>query len=327
MNGTMPIQTYNPAVPMSMGAPAPVPTSQPAQRNPVPMVPASSYGYTQPTYNPVDYNQPAQPVQQPGQNFYGQYMAPVSQAPASPTNFYPTSTLGAPYAPPSTVSNTSHSSLHSFQDYKPDKAWNDPPMVIKKDKPATKTSEPSTPFVAPLYGVPPAGNPQGDVGAPGAPMSNYGNFYNPQEHQAPINSGYQPPQVSQAPVPKPAPEPTPVAPKAPLPAEHQLLKDVLDNLVRNCVSRANNAQMKRKLDDVAKKLDVLYDRLREHALSDSVLQGLHQIVAYVNQNDYNSVLVIISNMVSQGNFSEISTFMPGIKMLIQSATQLQVYSS
>lgn len=53
--------------------------------------------------------------------------------------------------------------------------------------------------------------------------------------------------------------------------------------------------------------------------------GLHQIVQSVQQYDYNAGLAVYTQMVSQGNFSEISSFMPGLKMLIQSAAHLQVY--
>lgn len=88
---------------------------------------------------------------------------------------------------------------------------------------------------------------------------------------------------------------------------------------------ASNAQMKRKLDDVSRKLEVLYDRLRENRLSQSVVLGLHQIVQAVQQYDYNTALQIYTQMISQANFSEISSFMPGLKVLIQSAMQLNVY--
>ena len=60
-------------------------------------------------------------------------------------------------------------------------------------------------------------------------------------------------------------------------------------------------------------------------LSPAVTLGLHQIVQAIQQYDYNTGLGIYTQMVSQGNFSEISSFMPGLKMLIQSASQLQVY--
>ena len=61
-------------------------------------------------------------------------------------------------------------------------------------------------------------------------------------------------------------------------------------------------------------------------LSPAVLQGLHQIVGSLQQYDYNSGLALYTQMVSQGNFSEISSFMPGLKVLIQSAAHMQVYA-
>ncbi|ESO89042.1 hypothetical protein LOTGIDRAFT_106381 [Lottia gigantea] len=84
-------------------------------------------------------------------------------------------------------------------------------------------------------------------------------------------------------------------------------------------------QMKRKLEDVCRKLEILYDKLREDTLSQNVLMGLHQIVQYIQQFDYNTCLSIQTQMISQGNFSEISAFMPGVKVLLQTASQLQVY--
>ncbi|KAJ8319233.1 hypothetical protein KUTeg_004324 [Tegillarca granosa] len=63
----------------------------------------------------------------------------------------------------------------------------------------------------------------------------------------------------------------------------------------------------------------------EHILSPNVVMGLHQIVQAIRQYDYNTGLQIYTQMVSQGNFSEISSFMPGLKVLLQSAMHLQVY--
>ena len=60
-------------------------------------------------------------------------------------------------------------------------------------------------------------------------------------------------------------------------------------------------------------------------LSQTVILGLHQIVQAVQQYDYHTALQVYTQMVSQGNFSEISSFMPGLKMLIQSAMQMNVY--
>lgn len=60
-------------------------------------------------------------------------------------------------------------------------------------------------------------------------------------------------------------------------------------------------------------------------LNPSILTGIHQIVSAIKQYDYQSGLAVHSHLVSQGNFSEISAFMPGLKMLMQTALQLQVF--
>ena len=60
-------------------------------------------------------------------------------------------------------------------------------------------------------------------------------------------------------------------------------------------------------------------------LTPNVIMGLHQMVQAIQQYDYATGLAYHTQMVSQGNFSEISSFMPGIKVLMQTATQLGVY--
>lgn len=284
---------------------------------------ASGYGVN--TYNPLDYS--AQTVQ-PTYGYGGQYSTGAVSEPIStpgytnPTgaNMYQNTSQG--YGQVS--AGGTQSNIHSFQDSKPDKAWNDPPMVVKKDKPKPQPNEVS-PITNPIYGSQPQSLDQG----PAASQMSYGNFYNPQEYKpepqkfsAPVAPTYTNSHVTPKP---PAPEPVKEVPKAPIPEEHKVLQDIFDNLVHNCQAKANNAQMKRKLDDVTKKLQILYDRLRENSLSPAVIQGLHQIVQSVQQYDYNTGLSIYTQMVSQGNFSEISSFMPGLKMLIQSASHLQVY--
>ncbi|CAH1795496.1 unnamed protein product, partial [Owenia fusiformis] len=129
------------------------------------------------------------------------------------------------------------------------------------------------------------------------------------------------PPTERAPTPEP---PKPVV-KAPIPAEHQILHDIFENLAKQCMGKASNAQMKRKLDDVNKKLEALYDRLRENRLSSNVTLGLHQIIQAIQQFDYQTGLSIHTQMITQGNFSEISSFMPGLKVLMQAASNLQVY--
>jgi len=60
-------------------------------------------------------------------------------------------------------------------------------------------------------------------------------------------------------------------------------------------------------------------------LSPSTITGLHQIVQAIQQYDYNTALAYHAHIVGGGSFTEISAFMPGVKSLIQTAQQLQVY--
>ena len=53
--------------------------------------------------------------------------------------------------------------------------------------------------------------------------------------------------------------------------------------------------------------------------------GLHQIAAAIQAYDYATGMGYHTMMISQGNFSEISSFMPSIKTLVQTAMHLQVY--
>lgn len=104
-------------------------------------------------------------------------------------------------------------------------------------------------------------------------------------------------------------------------------------------------QTKRKLDDVSKRLELLYDLLRENRvsrweknlssgfnsefilqkLSPTTLESLNQLVQFIQIGDYGNGLGLHTQMVSGPDFSKIASFMPGIKILLQLAMQLQVY--
>ena len=60
-------------------------------------------------------------------------------------------------------------------------------------------------------------------------------------------------------------------------------------------------------------------------LSVNVIEGLHHIVQAMQAHDYNTAHAYYGHMVSQGNFSEISPFMPGVKILLQTAMQMNVF--
>ena len=54
--------------------------------------------------------------------------------------------------------------------------------------------------------------------------------------------------------------------------------------------------------------------------------GLHTIVAQCCQSfDYPTALATVNSLVSTGSFTVLSEFLPGVKVLIQVASQLGVY--
>ena len=55
-----------------------------------------------------------------------------------------------------------------------------------------------------------------------------------------------------------------------------------------------------------------------------ILSGLHEIAQGILTYDYQTGLSVHKRLVSSVYFSEISTFMPGLKVLLQVAVQLRV---
>ncbi|XP_033840217.1 protein transport protein Sec31A isoform X2 [Periophthalmus magnuspinnatus] len=109
-----------------------------------------------------------------------------------------------------------------------------------------------------------------------------------------------------------------------IPSEHLVLKSTFDSLVQRCQLAAGDPQTKRKLDDAAKRLGSLYDKLRDQSLSPHILNGLHEISRCVAAQSYQRGLEVHTQIVSSSNFSEISGFMPILKVLMTIATRLGV---
>ncbi|CAN8020560.1 unnamed protein product [Ixodes persulcatus] len=200
--------------------------------------------------------------------------------------------------------------------------WNDPPPV----RPSTKQTAAAIPtfdltahIMTPQIGAPAPtmgeAPPPGFLGGYVPPL---GQQFVPQQPSLPSGAMGGPPAPQVCP-------PVPVKEKGPIPPENQVLQDTFEDLRQNCVQAATNPQVRRKLDDVARKLEHLYDRLRENVLSAATTHGLHQIVQMIQQGDYAAALGIHSHLVSTSNFSETSSFMPGLKALLQVAQQLGVF--
>uniref|UniRef100_A0A8D3BXL3 Protein transport protein Sec31A n=1 Tax=Scophthalmus maximus TaxID=52904 RepID=A0A8D3BXL3_SCOMX len=109
-----------------------------------------------------------------------------------------------------------------------------------------------------------------------------------------------------------------------IPAEHMVLKSTFDSLVQRCQLAAGDPQTKRKLDDAAKRLGFLYDKLREQSLSHNILNGLHEISRCVASQNYQRGLEVHTQVVTSSNFSEISAFMPILKVVMTIANKLGV---
>lgn len=194
--------------------------------------------------------------------------------------------------------------------------WNDPPPLVSRPKTVqphvTESNYQTGAITQPLIG---GSVPDSTPAAP-APVA------------APSWTGFQPapPVQYEAPAPPVQAASLPIEPALPpMPQEHQPIKDVLDMLVVRCQQAANHPQVRRKLEDVQKKLDILYNKLRREVLSGPTLQGLHQIIQHIRAYDYSSCMQVISGLIAGGSFSELADFMPGIKVLLQVAHQTGVY--
>ncbi|XP_024430659.3 protein transport protein Sec31A isoform X7 [Desmodus rotundus] len=231
----------------------------------------------------------------------------------------------------------------------PQNGWNDPPALnrVPKKKKMPENFMPPIPITSPITN--PLGDPQSQMlqqqpSAP-VPLSNQASF--PQPHlaggqpsfpgmQQPLGQPGMPPSFS-----KPNIEGAPGAPigntiqhvqslptekitKKPIPDEHLILKTTFEDLIQRCLSSATDPQTKRKLDDASKRLEFLYDKLREQTLSPTIINGLHSIARSIEMRNYSEGLTIHTHIVSTSNFSETSAFMPVLKVVLTQANKLGV---
>ncbi|XP_034563318.1 protein transport protein Sec31A isoform X1 [Notolabrus celidotus] len=260
-----------------------------------PMSPTSQPGAPVPMYPGALHNQGPAP--------------PMASGPYNPLGSgYPQGGPGAPaakpYAPPVAPPPIGFFPwLNSQSDNQgPQEGWNDPPAVRggprKKKVPDNYT--PPAPITAPVMGFP--------VEAP-----------QPHDHtQVPPGAPQEPSMQLLQQLPAERVE------QKEIPADHMVLKSTFDSLVQRCQLAARDPQTKRKLDDAAKRLGYLYDKLREQTLSHNILNGLHEISRCVASQNYQRGLEVHTQVVSSSNFSEISAFMPILKVLMTIANKLGV---
>nr|XP_014993901.2 protein transport protein Sec31A isoform X17 [Macaca mulatta] len=234
------------------------------------------------------------------------------------------------------------------QPQRPQNGWNDPPALnrVPKKKKTPENFMPPVPITSPIMN--PLGDPQSQMlqqqpSAP-IPLSSQSSF--PQPHlsggqpfhgiQQPLGQTGMPPSFS-----KPNIEGAPGAPigntfqhvqslptkkitKKPIPDEHLILKTTFEDLIQRCLSSATDPQTKRKLDDASKRLEFLYDKLREQTLSPTITSGLHSIARSIETRNYSEGLTMHTHIVSTSNFSETSAFMPVLKVVLTQANKLGV---
>ncbi|XP_059325913.1 protein transport protein Sec31A isoform X4 [Ammospiza nelsoni] len=230
---------------------------------------------------------------------------------------------------------------------RPQNGWNDPPTLNRaaKKKKVPENFLPPVPITAPIMN--PLADPQSQMQQPQAPAPpSFQPAHLPAGHMV-LQGGFQP--AAQPPGPstmaptasKPSTEGAPGAPignaiqhvqalptekitKKPIPEEHLILKTTFEALIQRCLLSASDPQTKRKLDDANKRLEFLYDKLREQTLSPTIISGLHNIVKSIETRNYQEGLNIHTHIVSTSNFSETSAFMPVLKVVLTQANKLGV---
>ncbi|XP_076782501.1 protein transport protein Sec31A isoform X19 [Arvicanthis niloticus] len=336
----------------------------PPYPQPQPYQPAQQYSFgtggsavyqpQQPVAPPASNAYPNTPYISPVASYSGQPQMYTAQQASSPTSssassFPPPPSSGAsfqhggPGAPPSSSAYALPPGTTG-----PQNGWNDPPALnrVQKKKKMPENFMPPVPITSPIMN--PSGDPQSQVlqqqpSAPG-PLSSHASF--PQPHltsgqpfhgvQQPLAQAGMPPSFS-----KPNTEGAPGAPigntiqhvqalptekitKKPIPYEHLILKTTFEDLIQRCLSSATDPQTRRKLDDASKRLEFLYDKLREQTLSPTIINGLHSIARSIETRNYSEGLCVHTHIVSTSNFSETSAFMPVLKVVLSQASKLGV---
>ncbi|XP_031659053.1 protein transport protein Sec31A isoform X7 [Oncorhynchus kisutch] len=320
--------TGGPAIysPLQYSAPPP-----PSFSSSSPQAPAPGFmpQYTQqPLYPPPSMGQPvssAPPFSPPPLSSGASFQ---HGGPGSPASYMP------PLPPTGSSEGYNPDTTCFMEGEGPQNGWNDPPTLsrVPKKKKVPENYTPPSPIMAPIFSPLGAGDPQQPPYMP--------------PHQAP----YQGMQQQMAPPPMNpgmlktrggSVEGAPGAPTGdtiqplqsipaekitmkPIPDEHLVLKNTFEGLIHKCLAAATDPQTKRKLDDANKRLEALYDKLREQTLSPAIIGGLHNMVQCIESRSYVESLNIHTHIVSSSNFSETSAFMPVLKVVLTQANKLGV---
>ncbi|XP_042158059.1 protein transport protein Sec31A isoform X2 [Oncorhynchus tshawytscha] len=304
-------------------------------------------------YSPLQYSAPPPPSfsssspQAPAPGFMPQY----TQQP-----LYPPPSMGQPvssappFSPPPLSSGASfqHGGPGSPASYMPplpptgssgpQNGWNDPPTLnrVPKKKKVPENYTPPSPIMAPIFSPLGAGDPQQPPYMPPRQAQNQAPYQGMQQQMAPppMNPGMLKTRGGSVEGAPGAPTGDTIQPlqsipaekitMKPIPDEHLVLKNTFEGLIHKCLAAATDPQTKRKLDDANKRLEALYDKLREQTLSPAIIGGLHNMVQCIESRSYVESLNIHTHIVSSSNFSETSAFMPVLKVVLTQANKLGV---
>uniref|UniRef100_A0A3Q2P128 Protein transport protein Sec31A n=1 Tax=Fundulus heteroclitus TaxID=8078 RepID=A0A3Q2P128_FUNHE len=317
--------------PLQYSSAAP-PQSPPAEPSSLPHPPGFLSQYTQPVPS-----QPAAPPLYPGQ-------PPVSQGMSSShPPFSPTSSSFS--APPSSGAPFQHGGPGSPVSYMPP-PLHPPPSGVPgtrldaENRSVPENYTPPAPITAPIL-TPLGADTQAQPMSSGAPQAMVQGLHGAQVQYSGMHQTQLPSQAKNPPMPNSSMEGAPGAPtgdavqplqsipaekitKKPIPDEHLVLKTTFEGLIQKCLTVATDPQTKRKLDDANKRLEALYDKLREQTLSPAIIGGLHNIARTIESRSYAEGLNIHTHIVSNSNFSETSAFMPVLKVVLTQANKLGV---
>ncbi|XP_036833452.1 protein transport protein Sec31A isoform X2 [Oncorhynchus mykiss] len=323
--------TGGPAIysPLQYSAPPP-----PSFSSSSPQAPAPGFmpQYTQqPLYPPPSMGQPvssAPPFSPPPLSSGASFQ---HGGPGSPASYMP------PLPPTGSSEGYNPDTTCFMEGEGPQNGWNDPPTlsrVPKKKVPENYT--PPSPIMAPIFSPLGAGDPQQPPYMPPGQAQNQAPYQGMQQQMAPppMNPGMLKTRGGSVEGAPGAPTGDTIQPlqsipaekitMKPIPDEHLVLKNTFEGLIHKCLAAATDPQTKRKLDDANKRLEALYDKLREQTLSPAIIGGLHNMVQCIESRSYVESLNIHTHIVSSSNFSETSAFMPVLKVVLTQANKLGV---
>ncbi|XP_007530356.1 protein transport protein Sec31B [Erinaceus europaeus] len=229
-----------------------------------------------------------------------------SQPPAPPVSFPIMHPPGGPGGPcfsalPNTGILTPHTGLQ-------DSLKNAPvPKGNRQEKKLPETFLPPTTITAPVMNL--TSEPRGILSSqPPVPSVGHAPPGAPGEHSLqPLQQ--QPPEKTE---------------RKELPPEHQSLKTSFEALVQRCALCATDLKTKRKLEEAAQRLGHLYEKLCEGTLSPQVLAGLHELARCVDTGNFEQGLTVHTQVVGCSRFSEVSSFMPVLKVVLTIAHKLHL---